>query len=95
MLLIEILWATAILGQARAIGLEPLLESNRPPYTLINFALEQDTRVDQIGELQRQQAQGRRTRLATQFNRRRDWLDNQFNELKDKQMNNRAAYISP
>lgn len=64
---------------------EPLLETNSPPYTLVNFALEVDPRIDQIGEIQKQSLQNGRIRLNTQFSQRRKWLDAQFDNLSRKQ----------
>ncbi|KAK1936063.1 hypothetical protein X943_001234 [Babesia divergens] len=72
--------------------LVPLLETNSPPYTLVNFALEVDPRIDQIGG-----NQNARIRLNTQFvgrqcyafisaqSQRRKWLDAQFDNLSRKQ----------
>ncbi|GBE60026.1 hypothetical protein, conserved [Babesia ovata] len=67
---------TAAFKWQPAESLEPLLESNEPPYTLINFALEEDPRVDQVG-----------ANLAQ--SRRREWLDTQFEHLKRKQRQNK------
>ncbi|GIX65388.1 pre-mRNA-splicing regulator WTAP [Babesia caballi] len=93
----------ARLGIRVVTSLQPLLESNAPPYTLVNFALETDPRIDQIGELQKQASvspgrgvgkavqQNRRTRLGTQFSQRREWLDMQFDKLRRKQQLNREG----
>ncbi|CDR94822.1 hypothetical protein BBBOND_0111200 [Babesia bigemina] len=92
---------TAAIKWQPAESLEPLLESNEPPYTLINFALEEDPRVDQrysekqrlvrLTCLNKHVQNSRRTRLDTQFSRRREWLDTQFEHLRRKQRQNKEG----
>ncbi|UKJ88051.2 hypothetical protein MACJ_000494 [Theileria orientalis] len=77
-----------VFGVKFSISLAPLLEVNRPPYSLVNVNLERDSHVDSVSELSSNEKNSRKIEFMTRMQFRRENSDSKFLKLdKDQHQN--------